>query len=61
MNLEEAKEYLLRNVMTPSGSMTLYGINILPDLKTIGLIFYTEDGKQIIYFSDDCKIIKNEL
>ena len=57
MSLEQAKEYLLRNVMTPAGSMTLYGINILPDLKTMGLIFYNDDKKQVIYFSTDCSII----
>lgn len=60
MTLEDAKQYLLRNVMTPSGSMTLYGINILPNLRTMGLIFYTEEGKQLIFFSNDCSIISPE-
>lgn len=61
MTLEEAKHYLLRNVMTPAGSMTLYGINILPNLRAMGLIFYTDEGKQQMYFSDDCSIIPDEL
>ncbi len=57
MNLEEAKENLLKEVITPSGKMILYGINCLPNSDGLGLIFYNET-KQQIYFSEDCEVIK---
>jgi len=56
MTLQEAKENLLKEVITPSGKMILYGINLLPDSDAMGLIFYKE-GKQVIFFSVDCKCV----
>lgn len=53
MTLQEAKDNLLKEVNTPVGKLTLYGINLMPNSEAIGLIFYI-DGKQVIYFSIDC-------
>lgn len=58
MTLQECKDYLLKPVNTPVGAMILYGINLIPNSDAIGLIFYL-GGKQIIYFSIDCNIIKS--
>jgi hypothetical protein len=55
MNLQEAKDNLLKEINTPAGKMILYGINCMPNSDAIGLIFYCEN-KQIIYFSIDCTV-----
>lgn len=55
ITLEQAKENLLKEVYTPNGRMILYGLNLLPNSNTIGLIFYLQDGKQIIFFNEDCR------
>jgi len=55
MTFQEAKDNLSKEVNTPEGKMILYGINLLPNSETIGLIFYKE-GKQVIYFSIDCSV-----
>jgi hypothetical protein len=55
MNLQEIKDNLLNPIITPDGEMILYGINLIPNSDTIGLIFY-KDNKQVIYFSIDCKL-----
>lgn len=56
MTLQEAKDNLLKEVNTPDGIMKLYGLNLIPNSEAMGLIFY-KDGKQVIYFSVDCKVI----
>ena len=60
MNLQDAKDNLQKEVRTPSGKMILYGINLLPDSEAIGLIFYGEDGQQIIFFAIDCYVYTKE-
>jgi hypothetical protein len=55
MTLQEAKDNLLKEINTPVGVLTLYGINLMPDSEAMGLIFY-KDGKQVIYFSVDCTV-----
>ena len=57
MNLQEARDNLLKEVKTPKGEAVLYGINLLIDSEAIGLIFYNIYGQQIIFFSIDCHII----
>lgn len=53
MNLQEAKDNLLKEVKTPAGNLVLYGINMLPNSKVIRLIFYVQN-KQVFFFSIDC-------
>ncbi len=57
MELEEIKDNLLKQVNTPDGLMTLYGINCIPNSEGIGLIFY-KDGKQVIFWSIDCSSVE---
>ncbi len=58
MDIQQCKDSLLKWIETPVGQSILYGINLLPNSNTIGLIFYIE-GKQVIYFSIDCKPVNN--
>jgi len=60
MTLEQAKDNLLKEVITPNGELILYGINLLPKDKKhesdgFGLIFYI-NGIQTIFWNIDCKI-----
>ena len=57
MNIKEAKENLLKKVMTPEGKRILYGINLLPGQDNFGLIFYPEK-LQKLYWNTDCKILE---
>jgi hypothetical protein len=57
MTLQEAKDNLLKEVMTPNGKMVLYGINLLPDSDSMGLIFYTTRGQQVMFFHIDCSVL----
>ena len=57
MTLQQAKDNLLKKVLTPDGELVLYGINLLPTSDAIGLIFYVE-GRQTMFFSVDCKIME---
>lgn len=60
ITLNQAKTNLLKEILTPSGPMVLYGINLLPNSDAIGLIFYDEKGKQKIFFSIDTFPMNNK-
>ncbi len=57
MELEEAKDNLLKQVNTPDGIMILYGINCTPNHQGFGLIFYKET-KQVIFWNIDCSVLE---
>lgn len=50
INLNEAKDNLLKKVKTPTGEMVLYGINCEKDSKLFDLIFH--DGEMRKTFSN---------
>lgn len=56
MTLQEVKDNLLKEIMTPIGRMVLYGVNCAPHIDGMMLFFY-HTGKRIEFFSIDCSVI----
>ena len=56
MTIQEAKDNLLKEIITPDGKMILYGINLIPNSDAMGLIFY-KGNRQVMFFSIDCSVV----
>ena len=54
ITIEEAKESLGKEILTPNGRLILYGINLLPNSEGFGLITYPSNQKRV-FWNIDCK------